>query len=162
MLAENPVSLIQQGAPRRIHNEHELEEYTDALFVLTAKGKTTRAERETIELLTLLIEDYESRYAIPKATPQDVLKYMMEKAGLRQQDLQPELGSVSNISMILAGKRSLTLANASALAARFHMDIRAFLPVPEAQPTRSSKRHGKSMKQTLSKYPTPSIARRTA
>lgn len=162
MLSENPVLLIQQGAPRRIHNEQELEEYTQALFTLTAKDKATRAERETIELLTLLIEDFESRYAIPKAAPVEALKYLMEKGGLRQQDLQPELGSVSNISMILAGKRNLTLANAGALAARFRVDIRVFLPNPEVHATRSTVLHRKSLKQTPSKYPNTAITRRTA
>ena len=81
--------------------------------------------------MTLLIEDYESKYRMSQAKPVDVLKYLMEKGGLREQDLKAELGSLSNISMVLSGQRNLTLGNASALAARFNMDIRAFLPVPE-------------------------------
>lgn len=129
MLAEDPVLLIEQGAPHRISNEEALARYTKALFRLTAKEKLTEAEQETIDLLTLLIEDYESRYTMPQAEPREVLKYLMEKGGLRQQDLRAELGSLSNISMILSGQRNLTLRNASALAVRFKMDIRAFLPV---------------------------------
>lgn len=155
MLADNPVVLIRQGAPRRIHSDAELEQYTEALFSLTAKNKPTKAERDTIDLLTLLVEDYESRFALPKAGPVEVLQYLMEKAGLRQQDLQAELGSTSNISMILSGKRNLTLSNASALAARFGMDIRAFLPAPAPLST-------KQATSQRSKYPTASTARRTA
>lgn len=127
-LAENPASLIEQGAPHRIHNDEALARYTKALFRLTAKEEPTDAEQETIDLLTLLIEDYESRYRMTQAKPVEVLKYLMEKGGLRQQDLRAELGSLSNISMILSGQRNLTLGNAGALAARFNMDIRAFLP----------------------------------
>jgi len=130
ILAENPVILIEQGAPHRIHDDESLARYTKALFRLTAKEKPTDAEQETIDLLTLLIEDYESKYRMPQAEPVEVLKYLMEKGGLRQQDLKAELGSLSNISMVLSGQRNLTLGNASALATRFNMDIRAFLPIP--------------------------------
>jgi hypothetical protein len=42
--------------------------------------------------------------------------------------LREELGSLSNISMILSGQRNLTLENANALAGRFSLDIRLFLP----------------------------------
>src|ERR1700760_3972956 len=87
VLAENPVVLIEQGAPHRIHDDETLARYTKALFRLTAKEKTTDAEQETIDLLTLLIEDYESKYRMSQAEPVDVLKYLMEKGGLRQQDL---------------------------------------------------------------------------
>jgi HTH-type transcriptional regulator/antitoxin HigA len=130
ILAENPVTLIEQGAPHRIHDDESLARYTKALFRLTTKEKPTNAEQETIDLLTLLIEDYESKYRMPQAEPVEVLKYLMEKGDLRQQDLKAELGSLSNISMVLSGQRNLTLGNASALAARFNMDIRAFLPIP--------------------------------
>lgn len=136
-IADNPVVLIEQGAPHRIHNEETLASYTKALFQLTAKEEPTDAELETIDLLTLLIEDYESRYRMPQAEPREVLKYLMEKGGLRQQDLRAELGSLANISMILSGQRNLTLGNASALASRFKMDIRAFLPAATAKPVRA-------------------------
>ncbi len=63
-----------------------------------------------------------------QAEPVEVLKYLMDQGGLRQQDLRTELGSISNISMILSGQRKLTLSNASALAARFNVDMQAFLP----------------------------------
>jgi len=146
VLAENPVILIEQGAPHRIHNDEALARYTKALFRLTAKDKPTDAEQETIDLLTLLIEDYESRYRMPEAEPVEVLKYLMEKGSLRQQDLRTELGSLSNISMILSGQRNLTLGNASALAARFNMDIRAFLPVPATRLVKPKAGRSKSVR----------------
>jgi antitoxin component HigA of HigAB toxin-antitoxin module len=90
-LADNPVVLIEQGAPHRIHDDAALARYTHALFQLTAKDNPTDAEQETIDLLTLLIEDYESKYRLPQADPVDVLKYLMEKGGLRQQDMQAEM-----------------------------------------------------------------------
>ena len=43
----------------RIQNDEELAKYTDELFRLTAKEKTTPEEDGTIDRLTLLIECYE-------------------------------------------------------------------------------------------------------
>lgn len=153
ILADNPVTLIEQGAPRRIQNDEELTRYTKVLFGLTAKEEPTDAEQATIDLLTLLIEDYESKYRLPQADPVEVLKYLMDKSGLRQQDLRAELGSLSNISMILSGQRNITLGSASALASRFHMDIRAFLPVlnrksSSAKRTSIKSIHGKATSTT--------------
>lgn len=51
----NPAEMIRRGAPRLIHNDRELAEYTEALFDLTSKAKPTHAEEDAIELLTLLI-----------------------------------------------------------------------------------------------------------
>jgi HTH-type transcriptional regulator/antitoxin HigA len=45
-----------------IHNDEELEAYTDILFQLTALDNPSRAEMEAIELLTLLVERYEQEH----------------------------------------------------------------------------------------------------
>ena len=52
----NPAEMIAHGAPRVIHNDAELEMYTDALFRLTALESPSGSEVEAIELLTLLVE----------------------------------------------------------------------------------------------------------
>jgi HTH-type transcriptional regulator/antitoxin HigA len=57
----DPAKMIAKGAPHAIHNEEELEVYTNALFRLTVLDNPSRAEQEAIELLTLLIERYEER-----------------------------------------------------------------------------------------------------
>lgn len=60
--------MIAQGAPRVIHNDAELEAYTDALFQLTSLEHPSLSEAEAIELLTLLVERYEqTRYTTPAA-----------------------------------------------------------------------------------------------
>ena len=55
----NPAEMIAHGAPRVIHNDAELEAYTNALFQLTALESPSSFEVEAIELLTLLVERYE-------------------------------------------------------------------------------------------------------
>lgn len=124
----DPVEMVKRGAPRVIRNEAELKEYTDALFHLTAKSKPSRAERDAIELLSLLVERYESEhYGVPDASPVEVLKFLMEQHGLAQRDLCPEIGSESLVSLILSGKRNLTVVHMHALAKRFHVPAAAFV-----------------------------------
>ena len=92
----NPAEMIRRGAPRLIHSDTELAEYTDALFELTAKADPTPEEEEAIELITLLVERYEAeRYSIPEAEPVDVLRFLLERNSLSQRDIAEELGSES-------------------------------------------------------------------
>lgn len=111
-----------------IHNEAELDEYTGVLFGLTAKPKPSGADVQMIELLELLIEKYETEhFPIPKASPIDVLRYLMESHSLQQQDLVPQLGSTPLVSLILAGKRNLTVQHIRALVERFHLSADVFI-----------------------------------
>ena len=124
----DPVEMVKRGAPRVIHNDAELKEYTDALFDLTSKAKPNRAEQDAIELLSLLIERYEmERYVLPEASPLQVLRFLMDQHGLAQQDLCPEIGSESLVSLVLAGKRNLTVAHMRALARRFGVPAAVFV-----------------------------------
>jgi HTH-type transcriptional regulator/antitoxin HigA len=76
----NQAETIRRGSSRLIYSDAELAEYTDTLFELTAKADPTPEEEEAIELMTLLVERYESeRYPIPAAEPVDVLKLLLER-----------------------------------------------------------------------------------
>lgn len=124
----DPVEMVKRGAPRVIRDDSELKEYTDALFHLTAKGRPSRAEQDAIDLLSLLIERYESeRFVLPNASPLDVLRFLMDQHGVTQRELSMDLGSESLVSLILAGKRNLTVSHMHALAKRFHVPASVFL-----------------------------------
>jgi hypothetical protein len=76
----NPAEMIARGAPRVIHNDAELEVYTDALFRLTALESPSSSEVEAIELLTLLVERYEQEHhSIPAADPASVVRFLIEQ-----------------------------------------------------------------------------------
>jgi HTH-type transcriptional regulator / antitoxin HigA len=123
----NPAEMIRQGAPRLIHSDEELAKYTEELFKLTAKARRTSAEEEAINLLTLLIERYESeRYPVPDAEPAEVLRFLLEQNGLSQRDIAPELGSESTVSLVLAGKRRLNRNHIARLSRRFHVSPSVF------------------------------------
>ena len=124
----NPAEMIAHGAPHLIHNGRELEAYTDALFELTVLKRPSASEREAIELLTLLIERYEQEhYQIPAADPVSLVRFLLANEGLNQRDLIPEFGSESAVSMFLAGRRKLNLAQVRRLSARFKLPADVFL-----------------------------------
>lgn len=126
----NPAEMIKQGAPRLIHSDEELAEYTRALFDLTAKSDPTPEEEEAIGLLTLLIERYESEhYPVPHADPVDVLKCLLDQNSLLQRDIAAELGGESTVSLILSGKRRLNRDHIERLSQRFHVSPSVFFGV---------------------------------
>ncbi len=120
--------MIAKGAPRVIHNEAELEAYTNALFRLTALENPSRSQVEAIELLTLLIERYEeTHYPIPDADAVSVVRFLLQQQHLTQRDLIPEFGSESAVSMFLARQRKLTLEQVRKLSARFKLPADVFI-----------------------------------
>ncbi|MFP5205017.1 MAG: type II toxin-antitoxin system HigA family antitoxin [Acidobacteriota bacterium] len=129
----NPAEMIAKGAPRVIRNDEELEEYSAALFRLTALESPSQSELEAVELLTLLVERYErEHYPVPVADPVSMVRFLIEKQGLTQRDLIPQFGSESAVSMFLAGRRKLTVGQIQKLAARFGLSVDVFLPVQRA------------------------------
>ena len=127
----NPAEMIKQGSPHVIHSDEELAEYTKALFELTAKPDPAPEEEEAIELLTLLIERYETeRYPVPDADPADVLRFLLDRNGLSQRDIAADLGGESTVSLVLAGKRRLNRNHIERLSRRFHVSPSVFFHTP--------------------------------
>lgn len=73
-------------------------------------------EFEELELLLVLVKDYEDKHiAIPNLDPIDVVKLKMEEKGIKAKDLEPIIGTKGHVSLVLSGKRELTLKMAKAL-----------------------------------------------
>ncbi|MBI4330390.1 MAG: ImmA/IrrE family metallo-endopeptidase [Chloroflexi bacterium] len=73
-------------------------------------------ESEEMELLALLVRDYESRkYHFDAPDPIDAINFRMEQQNLTPRDLVPYIGSRSKVSEILSRKRPLTLSMIRAL-----------------------------------------------
>jgi HTH-type transcriptional regulator/antitoxin HigA len=120
--------LLAKCSPKVIRTEKANEEYTEALYALDQRSaKLTRAERELAELLTLLIEDFESkRYKLPRAKPVEILRFLMDQYGLKQKDLADVFGTRSIVSEVLSGKRKLNREHIQRLSDRFHVSPEAF------------------------------------
>jgi HTH-type transcriptional regulator/antitoxin HigA len=125
----NPADMIRRGAPHVIHSDEQLAEYTAVLFNLTAKSDPTRDEEEAIELLTLLIDRYETeRYPLPDVEPAEMLRFLLDQNGLSQRDVAADLGSETTVSLVLSGARSMTRDHIARLSARFHVSPAVFFP----------------------------------
>ena len=88
----------------------------DELVALDPDPEST--EGEELQVLSILIEDYERRqYPITAPTPLEAIEFRMEQMGLAQRDLMPFIGSKSKTSEVLSGKRPLSLPMVRALSA---------------------------------------------
>ncbi|MBI3530423.1 MAG: helix-turn-helix domain-containing protein [Betaproteobacteria bacterium] len=67
-------------------------------------------ESDRLEVLTLLIQAYESEhYPIPDPEPIEFLLHVMEARGLTRKDLEPYIGSRARVAEVLNRVRPLTL-----------------------------------------------------
>jgi HTH-type transcriptional regulator / antitoxin HigA len=102
---------------RVIKTEEEYENALDEISTLIDRDPDPgSSEADRLELLTLLVETYES-HEFPKRKPDplEAIRFRMEQQGLKQRDLIPFIGSASKVSEILSGKRTLTLSMMRAL-----------------------------------------------
>src|SRR5580658_8032911 len=103
-------TVLRKYPPKVIRTEAENEYYTSVLEELDERFESlSAAEKEFADLLTLLIEDFESKhYELPKASPLDVLRFLMDQHNLKQKDLLDVFGNASVTSEVLSGKRELS------------------------------------------------------
>ncbi len=106
---------------KRPHVLHTAKEYNVAgaaiQELLERNPKKGTREYELLELLSLLVEDYETRNIPepPVPEPAAVVEFMLEQKGLTRADLTEPLGGKSRVSEFLAGKRALSTNQIKAL-----------------------------------------------
>ena len=82
---------------------------------------------DVLDYLADQVKAYEDEnFQIPEAEPNEVLRFLMEQHGLKQEDLG-DCAPQSRISDILGGKRSISKEVAKRLAHRFHVRADVFL-----------------------------------
>ena len=107
-------------------------EEAESLIALDPDPRTDEAER--LDLLSLLIEKYESeKFPIELPDPLEAIKFRMDEQGLRQRDLIPFIGSKSKVSEVLAGKRSLTVSMIRALHEGLDIPAGVLLQEPQQE-----------------------------
>lgn len=120
-------ALLKEIQPEVIHSEQQNANFIQMLEKLTHMEEVTPAQEKLIELLTVLVEKYESRqYPMPDAGPLDIIRHLMEQHGLRQKDLVDVFGTESIVSDVLNGKRELSKDHIARLSARFHVSPSVF------------------------------------
>jgi len=101
-----------------IRTQKEHEQYlSEVESLITNSEFLSIEEAEKLELLTVLINDYEnSKYPIEQIDPIDAIKFRMNEKGLKQVDLAPYFGNKSRVSEVLNRKRPLTVQMIRALS----------------------------------------------
>ena len=119
--------LLVEYKPRPIRTESEYRRSRRALERLM-KPHPSRGESELIELMALLIEQYESmKYATPHLPAAKILDHLMESRRLSRAELARATGIPrSTITNILTGRRELSKANIRVLARYFGVSPLAF------------------------------------
>ena len=85
-------------------------------------AKLGTPESDELEILGLLIDDYENKhFPIDAPDPIEAIKIRMEEMQLKQIDLVPEIGGKSRVSEILNRKRRLTVDMIRKLAIRLNL-----------------------------------------
>lgn len=107
-------------------NYHLILQEAERLVSLDPASGSKEAER--LELLSLLIEDYERRkFPFETPDPIEAIEFRMNEQGLRQKDLVPLIGSRSRVSEVLARKRPLTVPMIRALSTGLGIPLEALV-----------------------------------
>lgn len=120
--------LLVKSLPRPIRNDREHERLTQLLLELDELETPTPEQDALAEMLTLLIENYEEKYhPLPEVPAHESLRALMEDCGLTHKDIWPVLGNKGATTEILAGRRSISKAQAKRLAVVFRVPVDLFL-----------------------------------
>jgi HTH-type transcriptional regulator / antitoxin HigA len=119
--------LLKETLPRVIHSDAQNAAFAARLEEIVFKETLSPAEEELVELLTLLIEEYEKRrFPVEAATPTEVLGELITAHSLKQKDLADIFGAESTVSAVLNGKRPLTRDHIEKLSQRFNVSPAVF------------------------------------
>jgi HTH-type transcriptional regulator / antitoxin HigA len=120
--------LLAKSLPRPIRTEAEHQRLTERLLELDDRDDLSPEEQALAEVMTLLIEDYEERYfPLPRVSPNESLKALMDERGLKHKDIWPVLGNKGAATEVLAGRRSISKAQAKRLAEFFRVPVDLFI-----------------------------------
>jgi HTH-type transcriptional regulator/antitoxin HigA len=120
--------LLAKYQPKVIETEEESDRAITLAQELEHKTNRTLEEDAILELLITLIEKFENEnYPIPAGTPHSMLLHLMEVNGIKQENLIGVIGSRGVVSEVVNGKRSISKAQAKALAEFFSVDVGLFI-----------------------------------
>jgi HTH-type transcriptional regulator / antitoxin HigA len=117
------------------HHEAALKVLTKLSEYLSEHEPEAKIKKQVLnymDALGLLVEEYEKEHfsrESEKISGSEVLEFLMEQHGLKQNDLTKELGAQSIVSEILAGKRKLNNNQIAVLSKRFGVSPAVFFPV---------------------------------
>jgi len=122
--------LLLETEPQIIENRQQYDAIHGRVDALIRRGRSrTPDETKLLRLLSLLIQDYDRRHAMPPddSTPAERLQYLLEVSGKNPADLLPVFGQRSHVNEALTGKRPVSANQARKLGEIFHLKPGYFL-----------------------------------
>jgi HTH-type transcriptional regulator/antitoxin HigA len=136
MMAADPKEILRVWKPFKdalgVTSVHTEAEYARARATMDALldeigDDESHPLAEVLDYLSDRIRVYEAEHVrIPDAEPSEMLRFLMEQHGLKQDDLS-DCAPQSRISDFLSGKREISKEIAKKLAARFNVRADLFL-----------------------------------
>ena len=122
------VHLLSTAHPTVPHTDEENERLLMLVEQLDQQAEVSPEQKELLELLLALIQEYERAHA-PKrrARPDDILRELMRANDLKPKDMYSIFGSKGTTSEVLHGKRGVSKSAAKKLAERFGVSTDLFL-----------------------------------
>lgn len=128
--AQQYSALLARVAPVVIRTEKEYDRVAKVLDALVDKGDDiTPEEDQLLDLLTLLIEQYDKEhYDFEDSPPHQMLQFLMEARDIQQKDIVHLFGNSSGrASEAINGVRAISKNQAKALAAFFNVSAELFI-----------------------------------
>jgi HTH-type transcriptional regulator/antitoxin HigA len=128
-----PVSAYEQllvdVLPSRIDTDAQYDAIHARFGELLRKVRRNKAEDRLMDLLGVLIEDFDRRNGLPPddGTPSERLRFLMEHSPRRSSDLLQVFGQRSHVNEALNGKRPISIEQARKLGRMFAVSPGLFI-----------------------------------
>lgn len=122
--------LLLETLPARIETDEEYDRIDSHFTDLFGRKRLTAAEKRLMDLLGILIQDYEKRDPLPRegCSPAELLQFLVDQSGQSASALlTPIFGQRSHVYEALNGKRPISGPQAKKLGERFHVNPGLFL-----------------------------------
>lgn len=122
------MELVAHFPLRPIRSKRALAAATATIDRLLDKARLSAAERDYLDVLGRLVEDYESKaFPIEPLSDAQMLRQLIDARGVTQTEVAQATGIVdSTISAVLKGKRSLNREHIGRIAQFFHVSPNVF------------------------------------
>ncbi|NEP02132.1 MAG: transcriptional regulator [Symploca sp. SIO2E9] len=123
------IQLLTSFPPRTIKSEKDFDKTQAVIDTLLDKEELTEEEEDYLDLLGMLIHEYESEQElVPDIYGVELLKVLINEMNLKQKDLVPIFKTESIVSDVLKEKRKLTVEHIQKLGIFFNVSPAVFFP----------------------------------
>lgn len=115
-------------APVRSEDEYQVAlRRIDELF----ESPEGTPEFDEFDILTILVHEYEkTHFSIASQDPPASLRHFLDRMNLTSKDLEPHIGTKSMVSMVLNGRRPLTVRMIRNLHEAFNIPLEFLIGCP--------------------------------